>query len=249
LYIPRKEDQFITAVNTDGRFAVWSPNGSVVLLFVNPTIPPHEVAKHLKGPSPVPVGGFLTLPPRKRIGVPRMNATIFSKWFVRTPLRNLDAGTWPRYAAGLRLCFHHNLIDWGKGGGTCLHYSTVTAWNSPFVLGAVNKGWCPKDLDEQEGHLQHCAVRGALRPQAFKGKLLGSMRLEGTGPTLELLPGIRKEIARYYEMCVEKGTIRRTKNRVGVGTDGSHPEADVLEVLGDLGPDLLGSNALDDMSE
>ncbi len=248
LYAPRKDDPFVTAVNANGRFAVWSTNGPAVLLFVNPTASPQEVAKHLKNPYAKVAGNPLTLPVCDRIGVPRMDATIFSKWFVRTPFRQVDTAVWPRYATGLRLCFHHNLIAWGEKGvpGTALNYITTGAWTSPLNMGSANEGWNPRDLDEQESFVQQAAVRGGHHPKAFENKMTGMMQLEGLGPSLALLPGIRKEIARHYQLCVEKGTLKRTKNEAGASE--THPEGDILGVLGSLGPDLLDHSALSDVA-
>ncbi len=102
LYGPNKSDQFVVLANTDDRFAVWSSNQHIVLLFVNPC-PESKVQKTLGTRRVIPVlnppGRFRPTGPESwRNSAARMTPEIFSSWFVKTKLKNVDLTRWPDYA-------------------------------------------------------------------------------------------------------------------------------------------------------
>ncbi len=75
LYTPNKQDEFVVAVNSSGRFCVWSTNMDVIMIFKN--------SEKSSSPHPDAV---------------RMDPSIFAQWFVRTSGRRPVVRQWPLQA-------------------------------------------------------------------------------------------------------------------------------------------------------
>jgi len=215
LYIPSKSDEFIVAANNYNRFAVWSPNANVVLLFVNPLEKKGPQRKGNRsygrpGRRPVAVaimpedipGRRSELPHDGKPG-PRMSPEIFSRWFIRTPKRNPRLDEWPDHAWYLNACLQLNVVRAGSSGLTNrlpfqLHgmghgaQGFGSAAESAFGLHSWNKGQNRADLG--------CIVRdlisrGISRDKAVKisGDTWGIQF--GFGPRIEDVTVMREHIA------------------------------------------------------
>ncbi len=203
LYSPNKSDQFIVLANTDDRFAVWSSNQNLVLLFVNPC--PKGAAPKTLGtrrvvsiPQPllkpgqfVPSGGV-----EWRYVAPRMTPEIFSSWFIKTRLKNVDLTQWPDYAWYLHVSLQHGVTSQGKprdsrGAGAFSFVSHLGQWeiDAPFKLAEWNKG-------SQRAQMARLATklleRGIGRTTANRPSSLGMNH--GYGPLLGDIPVIKNKI-------------------------------------------------------
>ncbi len=170
LYVPKKDDKFIVAVNTHNRFAVWSPNQKAVLLFLNPV--QSQPAGKLRGKhvsSGVTTNGTrwgggdapddampdaapenlprTTGPTRGRAD--RMSPALFSSWFIRTRFKRPDLTQWPSHAWYLYCCLQLNTVRWGTtswGGMPLMPYSLARDGNGNrqaeqiFELAKLNTG-------------------------------------------------------------------------------------------------------------
>lgn len=83
LYTPNKQDPFVVMVNNHNRFAVWSPNKDVVLLFINPQEGYGSIEEY-------------------------MNPEIFAQWFLRSSGKNPDVRSWPLHAHYIWASLHMN---------------------------------------------------------------------------------------------------------------------------------------------
>jgi hypothetical protein len=106
LYTPHKQDRFVVMANNHGKFAVWSPNKNVVLLFINPQ------AEY----------GSLEY----------MNPEIFAQWFLRSSGKSPDVRSWPLHAHYIWGSLHMNA--W-KNRHTPLKFNVrgAEAEEAPFV--------------------------------------------------------------------------------------------------------------------
>jgi hypothetical protein len=171
IYTPNKQDQFIVAANNHGRFAVWSPNKNVILLFVNAS-----GRDFLNGTEP------------------RMNPNTFAQWFVRTQNKMPEVKKWPIYAHYLWASIHMNA--W-RNPGTPLAARLSTGDNTedePFNM-AVGMGIGDVDRSTIRHAVKESITRGVFRNLARKDmpspQLCGG---HGFGPRLSELPALRNKI-------------------------------------------------------
>ena len=170
LYTPSKQDQFIVAVNNHDRFAVWSTNKNVVLLFVN------RAAGGLRGNESM------------------MDSSTFAQWFVRTQGRSPSVKSWPVYAHYLWASIHMNA--W-RNPETQLRMNSGHAEHTedgPFEF-ADGMGADSVDRQTLAHAVRESVTRGVFRnfpnskkqtPQLFSGG--------GYGPRLQDLPGMRSNL-------------------------------------------------------
>lgn len=170
LYTPSKQDQFIVSVNNHDKFAVWSPNKNVVLLFVNRT----TSGRHDRTIA--------------------MDASIFAQWFVRTQDRSPAVKTWPVHAHYLWASIHMNA--W-RNPETLLRMTSghvEHAEDGPFEFA---DGLGVDDVERQTiaQAVRESIKRGVFRnfpnnkkqvPQLFSGG--------GFGPRLQDLPEMRSRL-------------------------------------------------------
>ncbi len=170
LYTPSKQDQFIVSVNNHGRFAVWSPNKNVVLLFVNRT------ADGLNNRRTV------------------MDASIFAQWFVRTQDRSPAVKTWPTHAYYLWASIHMNAWRNPKIQLRMQSGHAERTEDGPFEF-ADGLGVDEYDRQKISHAVRESIQRGIFRnfpnnkkqiPQLFSGG--------GFGPRLQDLPRMRSEL-------------------------------------------------------
>lgn len=170
LYTPSKQDQFVVAVNNHGRFAVWSTNKNVVLLFVN------RATIGLRGNEIM------------------MDSSIFAQWFMRTQGRVPAVKTWPIYAHYLWASIHVNA--W-RNPETSLRMTsghTEHIEDGPFEF-AEGMGVDGVDRQTITHAVRESVTRGVFRnfpnnrdqtPQLFSGG--------GYGPRLQDLPKFRSKL-------------------------------------------------------
>jgi hypothetical protein len=171
LYTPSKQDQFVVAANAHDRFAVWSANKNVILLFVNTG---HYSARYSE--------------------VTTMDANIFAQWFVRTQGRSPAVKSWPLHAHYLWASIHMNA--W-RNPETKLRMTSGHAEHhedGPFEF-ADGMGVGNIDRQTITHAVRESVTRGVFRnlpnskkqvPQLFSGG--------GYGPRLQDLPGMRSKL-------------------------------------------------------
>jgi len=171
LYTPSKQDRFVVTVNNYGRFAVWSPNKNVVLLFVD------RDEKYSLGEN-------------QQV----MNADIFAQWFVRTQGRSPVVRDWPAHAHYLWASIHMNAWRNPETQLRCNSGHVEHTEDGPFEFA---DGLGVNDIDRHTitHAVREAVTRGVFRnlpnskkqtPQLFSGG--------GFGPRLQDLPGMRANL-------------------------------------------------------
>lgn len=169
LYTPRKDDQFVVASNTDGRFLVWSPNKQVILFFYNG----HRALGNLEPPK-------------------RMDAQIFAKWFTRTEMRWPDVTSWPIWAYYFWASIQLNACR-NRETSLPFHYHPGPGNNSFFAPFDIHRN-VPNNIDPAT--IKH-AVHESIRQGTFRneGKAQTHFFSGHThGPRLEDVRAMRDEI-------------------------------------------------------
>ena len=164
-YRPSKDERFLVVVNAWDRFGVYSLNSDVILLFSNP----------------------LTRP--SRLALTRMDPTIFSKWFIRTPEKITALNKWPDPAHYMWVSLHLNTSGIPHDTDTQFHCSE--GFVGPFSMNPA------KNTDQLPN-------RGYLRKVVRQWMVRGSTRttfpshsrlpVEGFGPILKDIESMKKEI-------------------------------------------------------
>lgn len=185
LYTPHKGDQFVVCVNNHDRFAAWSPNKDVVLLFVNPTggrLPSTGLLSRMRAPAE---------------SGPYMSPEIFPQWFIRTRGRNPDVKSWPKHAHYLWAALHMNA--WRNPETSLqIHYGINKTEDIPFQLHQYfggNAGGV--DRSTLQHAVREAVQRGTFRNYPGKKQLkmgIRSPQVNVTGPCLEDLRGLRRQL-------------------------------------------------------
>lgn len=187
LYTPGKQDHFIVAVNNHDRFAVWSPNKDVVLLFVNGS---QDVFGNQQ----------------------RMDSERFAQWFLRTDNKRPDVSKWPDHAHFLWAALHMNA--WRNPERSLqvrLHGMGQENYDLPFDL-AKGMGVDGVDRTTISVAVKESVTRGVFRnlPNAKKGipLLFGGA---GQGPELKELPELRRQLEIYTRNSRLVSKAKQTK--------------------------------------
>jgi hypothetical protein len=183
LYRPSKEDQFLVTVNAWEVFGAHGLNCPVTLLFANPTT---------GGPAGRSVAGNSS----------RMNPTLFSKWFIRTPRRMVDLADWPAWACYMKMSLHLNLGNSRDPNAPAFNYGS--GCRSPFT---TQRGKPPWTKNQLIAALEEWAPRGITRlaPARGGGK---TMHRGGCGPLFDEIPAMQDEIR---ERCSNPRIARHLK--------------------------------------
>jgi len=170
LYTPSKLDEFIVAANTHERFAVWSRNKNVCLVFV-------------KG-----AGGSSHST--------QMSPEIFARWFIRTENRRPDISSWPNYAYCLWATLQMN--TWRNPHTPISFYGgTGSRENRPFAADTAISSVTVREAVTESVH--QGVFRNLTRTKNNKTpqpKYFTSMG--APGPDLKDIPILRKELEIFY---------------------------------------------------
>ena len=170
LYHPSKDDEFMVTVNAWGTFGVYSARDDVVLLFVNPSMP-SGVSHQSRYPL-------------------RMDPTIFSKWFIRTPKKYVDLTTWPEAPYFMWASLHLNMSSVQSDNAPI--FNIQNGASGPFHMGQCGNHYHrPLQRELLLKLIHQWTVRGATRPNSTWNRHLPS---GGSGPQLEEIPQMRREI-------------------------------------------------------
>ena len=162
IYRPSKNERFLVTVNAWGVFGTYSLDTEVVLLFSNPLLPHHT-------------------------GSERMNPTIFSKWFIRTPYKRTALVEWPYYAYYMRVALHLNMGNARSDNAPNYHFHTGVA--GPFTMRDVS--YAHHSRGSLNEFLRMWATRGATRATATHGRNCPS---GGFGPRLEETADLHEQV-------------------------------------------------------
>jgi hypothetical protein len=168
LYTPNKKDHFTVMVNNHGKFAVWSENKNVVLMFINPN---EEYGSSQEF----------------------MNPEIFAQWFLRTPGRRPDVKSWPLHAHYIWGGLHMNA--WRNPGYKLqCHIRTEDLEEVPFTqysvidTDSVDRSTIREAVREsvKYGVFRNLPDSKKRNPHLFGGG--------GIGPDLRQMPQLRKKL-------------------------------------------------------
>lgn len=175
LYTPGKQDPFVVAINNHDKFAVWSPNKDVILMFINHPSSELYVARKSMDPD------------------------IFAQWFVRTTDKNPDVAAWPRHAYFLWAALHMNA--WRNPERSLqVRFNNCRMeeeYDLPFAM-AKSLGVDGVDNPTIAEAVRESVTRGVFRnlpnsrktsPQIFGGS--------NCGPSLKDLPRLRRNLESY----------------------------------------------------
>ncbi len=206
IYRPSKSEQFLVTVNVRGVFAVYAMSESVILFFAN--------GREDATPKPFALSNGLTVPRKKinyRFGNPesdliRMDPTIFSQWFIRTPGKITNVRHWPSYAHYMWMALHLNMVSIVSAEAPLFHIMEGPA--GPFEMAGheTPKMWTREAL---VGHFRRWVVRGVTRPNnPWHQQIAG-----GTfGPQLKDIAGMRRTI---QELCTNPRTAKTFQEEEG----------------------------------
>lgn len=170
IHAPSRNDAFVVAANAHGRFCVWSPQGDIVLIFLNTD---RDAPNHPRFAD-------------------TMNKKLFAQWFTRTPARWPETRKWPLYAQFLRAGLHFNAI---RNQGFHIHFSppgrASAAWDLPFDFAQRNVS---NRLDQAtiQQAIQEAILTGVFRNAGPRSWWAPT----SAGPTLEALRDFREEVHR-----------------------------------------------------
>lgn len=174
---PTKEDRWLVVVNAEGVFGTYCLDYEAVLLFVNPisnrdTRKPGKTGRKSRN---------LAKPPSPD----RMNPTIFSQWFIRTPKRMTNLRYWPNLAYFMWALLQLNL-------GSIRGYPNI----GRIPDGSIGLfSAAQMELDWQQDKIMSKArvwiPRGVTRPNADWQRRLPE---QGSGPCLEEIPRMQAQI-------------------------------------------------------
>jgi hypothetical protein len=195
LFRPSKNEKFLVTVNAWGIFGVCSLDSEVVLVFCNPMRPTVSPTARRKG-FPIPMPGAS--------GLVRMDPTIFSKWFIRTPMRKTDTRTWSDYEYHMWAALHLNLNNIRHDNAPTFHCQNGPT--GPFCTRAQAYGMQPRE------HLNTLILqwipKGITRATAETRR---NMPSGGFGPRLEDIDAHREEL---QHLCSNPRIAQRLKAEV-----------------------------------
>lgn len=146
LCAPSKEDPYITIVNRQPIFAVWSPTTQVVLTF--------QPGRQLPGRK----SKFLANNP----GISPRN---FAHWFIRTPERNVDTLQWDNYAYAMWVVMHQRAFTELPPWAACGPFN----YRRTFLFSKTNLGsiqaWRSSFQKLGTGHRRQADILKELEPQ------------------------------------------------------------------------------------
>jgi len=174
IYRASKDERFLVTVNAWGTFGAYSLDTDVILLFSNPSAVSSGRGKNY-------------LPPRLMHGNARMDPTIFSQWFIRTPYKQTNLMTWDDHAYYMWVSLHLNMQNIRHDNAPKYHWQNGST--GPF--NARGGGYGMPSRQNLQALLPEWIVRGVTRRTASTGKNQG---YGGCGPRLEEAIGMREEI-------------------------------------------------------
>ncbi len=182
-YRPSKDDEFLVTVNAWNMLGAYDVSSGVVLLFCNTT----------RTPSRQPSAHSSAYAYFK----PRMDPTIFSRWFIRTHKKRVSIATWPKEPYYMWAALHLNLSHIRKDTHPSFHFPDQP--EDLFIPEPNSKRWKRSQLIAL---LYKWRTRGITRSFS-QGKCDQS-----SGPRLEEIETMRELIG---EICANPRVAQRVK--------------------------------------